>query len=219
MVVMVVTVVVGRVLRAGARGWGSRRVEAVAEDILELGGGDVGAVLGRDGGPEGGAAGLVDGAEPLRVDGGRVDDAVGGVDAQAAEGLGRALRRVRPRFGQQDLLVRAGGRRVRRAEALGRGHVAVLARGAALRRRLGDGAVVVLDAEVVVGRVRRGPHRAGRGGRADGAVAFAAVARVRELVVVETAGELRLLQVRGDVLVGHLLHPGLEEICFLQRRC
>ncbi len=37
-----------------------------------------------------------------------------------------------------------------------------------------------------------------------------------ELVVVEAARELRLLQVGGDMLVWHLLHARLEEISFLQ---
>ena len=36
-----------------------------------------------------------------------------------------------------------------------------------------------------------------------------------ELVVVEAAGELRLLQVRGNVLVGHFLESSLEQIDFL----
>lgn len=48
----------------------------------------------------------------------------------------------------------------------------------------------------VAGRRRRRRH--GRG-------ALAAVAAVAELVVVQAAGELCLLEVRGDVLVGHLL--------------
>jgi hypothetical protein len=41
------------------------------------------------------------------------------------------------------------------------------------------------------------------------------MASVGELVVVETAGQLGLLEVCSDVLVGHLLHAGLEEIVFL----
>lgn len=39
---------------------------------------------------------------------------------------------------------------------------------------------------------------------------------MRELVVVQAAGELGLLEVRGDVLIGHLLEARLEEIDFLQ---
>ena len=38
-----------------------------------------------------------------------------------------------------------------------------------------------------------------------------------KLMVVQTAGKLCLLQVRGDVLVGHFLKPSLEEIYFLGR--
>lgn len=36
-----------------------------------------------------------------------------------------------------------------------------------------------------------------------------------ELVVVQPAGELRLLEVGGNVLVRHLLHAGLEKVGFL----
>ena len=53
------------------------------------------------------------------------------------------------------------------------------------------------------------------GTRRHGGGALAAVAAVAELVVVKTACKLRLLQVGGDVLVGHLLHACLEEISFL----
>lgn len=58
----------------------------------------------------------------------------------------------------------------------------------------------------VAGRGRAGGHR----GRP-----LAAVAAVAQLVVVQAARELRLLQVGGDVLVGHLLQAGLEQVDFL----
>lgn len=38
---------------------------------------------------------------------------------------------------------------------------------------------------------------------------------MRKLVVVQAAGELGLLEVRGDVFVGHLLETCLEEVDFL----
>lgn len=42
------------------------------------------------------------------------------------------------------------------------------------------------------------------------------MASVRQLVEVEAAGKLRLLEVSSNVLVGHLLHAGLEEVVFLE---
>ena len=41
------------------------------------------------------------------------------------------------------------------------------------------------------------------------------MATVRQLVVVQAAGKLGFLEMRGNVLVGHLLHAGLEEIVLL----
>jgi hypothetical protein len=46
-------------------------------------------------------------------------------------------------------------------------------------------------------------------------VALAAAAAVGDLVVVEAAGQLRLVQMGGDVLVGHLLEASLKKVCFL----
>ena len=54
---------------------------------------------------------------------------------------------------------------------------------------------------------------AGAGG--DGATTLAAVAPMRQLVVVKTASQLSLFQVSGNVFVWHLLEAGLEEINFL----
>lgn len=42
------------------------------------------------------------------------------------------------------------------------------------------------------------------------------MAPVRQLMVVQTAGKLSLLQVCGNVLVRHLLHAGLQEVVFLE---
>lgn len=39
---------------------------------------------------------------------------------------------------------------------------------------------------------------------------------MRELVVVQAAGELGLLEVRSDVLIRHLLEACLEQVDFLQ---
>lgn len=36
-----------------------------------------------------------------------------------------------------------------------------------------------------------------------------------DLMVVQTAGQLCFVEVGSDMLVGHLLLTGLEEVCFL----
>lgn len=60
--------------------------------------------------------------------------------------------------------------------------------------------------------------RAGTG-RGDGACSLAAVASMRELMVMKTASQLSLFQVSGNVLVGHLLETSLKKIDFLQKSC
>lgn len=60
------------------------------------------------------------------------------------------------------------------------------------------------------GRVTRRGGRGRHGGRA-----LAPIAAMAELVVVQAASELGLLEVGGNVLVGHLLKSGLEQIDFL----
>jgi hypothetical protein len=60
------------------------------------------------------------------------------------------------------------------------------------------------------GRVRNSSNTGG-----DRSTTLAAVATMRQLVVVETAGQLSLFQVSGNVFVWHLLEAGLEEINFL----
>lgn len=60
------------------------------------------------------------------------------------------------------------------------------------------------------GRVTRGGGRGRHRGRA-----LAPVAAMAELVVVQAASELRLLEVGSNVLVRHLLKSGLEQVHFL----
>lgn len=56
---------------------------------------------------------------------------------------------------------------------------------------------------------------AARSGRGHGGGSLAAMAAVGQLVEVQAAGKLRLLEVGSDVLVRHLLHAGLEEVVLL----
>ena len=69
----------------------------------------------------------------------------------------------------------------------------------------------------VAGRGGRdgGARRDGRRTRLAAGRGVASVRPVRELVVVQAARELRLLEVGGDVLVGHLLETGLEKVDLL----
>lgn len=46
--------------------------------------------------------------------------------------------------------------------------------------------------------------------RGDGVGSLAAVAPMGQLMVVKAAGQLSLLQVSGNMLVGHLLETGLK---------
>jgi hypothetical protein len=55
---------------------------------------------------------------------------------------------------------------------------------------------------------------AGAGG--DGATTLAAVAPMRKLVVVQTASQLSLFQVSGNMFIRHFLEAGLEKVNFLQ---
>ena len=57
---------------------------------------------------------------------------------------------------------------------------------------------------------------ASRGPRGHRSGALSSVASVTELVVVQATGKLRLLQMCCNVLVGHLLETGLEEVGFLR---
>ena len=49
-----------------------------------------------------------------------------------------------------------------------------------------------------------------------GAAVAAALAAERQLVVVQSASKLGLLQLRGDVLVWHFVFSGLDEKRFLR---
>jgi hypothetical protein len=195
------------VLQHGAvgRGLGGRGADGVcagAPDLLELAGGHVGAIVGCNRRPELLAAGLVDGAETLRVDGlGAVVDI--GVDAQAVVRLRRALRGQGAGLGEQDLVLAATGRGCSRDRA----HVVatVEVHGGAVARRLR--VAVVVDGGLA-NRAERGCRRHRRG-------AAATVAAVGQLVEVQTAGKLSLLEVQGNVLVGHLLHAGLKQVVLL----
>ena len=57
------------------------------------------------------------------------------------------------------------------------------------------------------GASTRGRHRVGP---------LAAVAAMRELVVVKATCQFSLFQVVGNVLIGHFLEPSLEEVDFLE---
>jgi len=61
------------------------------------------------------------------------------------------------------------------------------------------------------GRMRNSSNTGG-----DRSTTLAAVATMRKLVVVETAGQLSLFQVSGNMFVWHLLEAGLEKVNFLQ---
>lgn len=56
-------------------------------------------------------------------------------------------------------------------------------------------------------------HRPGTG--CNGSCTLAAVAPMRQLVVVKTTSQLSLFQVSSNVFVGHLLEASLEKINFL----
>jgi hypothetical protein len=71
----------------------------------------------------------------------------------------------------------------------------------------------VVHSHGICGRLAGGAARSGRGHRGG---ALAAVAAVGQLVEVEAASKLRLLEVSSNVLVGHLLHAGLEEVVLLK---
>jgi hypothetical protein len=95
---------------------------------------------------------------------------------------------------------------------------------------LGSGDGVRRSVAAGASRGRHGPgnvvpagagHRDGHDGRDVGAGrarggALATVAAVGELVVVETASQLGLLEVSSNVLVRHLLHASLEQVHFLK---
>jgi hypothetical protein len=77
---------------------------AMAPNVLELSGRNIGTVVGGNGGPELVAAGLVDVTKAVGVDDlGLMSDL--GVDAQSVERLWRAMWGQRARLGQKDLVL------------------------------------------------------------------------------------------------------------------
>jgi hypothetical protein len=58
-------------------------------------------------------------------------------------------------------------------------------------------------------------HHRASAGRGDRVGTLAAVASVRQLVVVKAASQLSLFQMSGNVLIGHLLETSLEKVNFL----
>lgn len=65
------------------------------------------------------------------------------------------------------------------------------------------------------GRHDRGLSSGARARRRDRVRSLAAVAAMRELVVMEATCQLSLLQVVGNVLVGHFLETGLKKVDLL----
>lgn len=192
------------------RGIGCRRangVGAAAPDLLELGRGDIRTVVSSNSGPELLAASLVDGAKAIGIDNLWLVSNLG-VNAETIVWLRRTTGGKSARLGEENLVLRAAGRVGYRASTDMR--AARVAHRRAVTRRLRVG---ILFGDHAIGS--RSSGRAARGGRGDRVVALAAVATVRELVVVEAAGELSLLEVCCNVLVRHLLHTGLEEVVFL----
>lgn len=111
---------------------------------------------------------------------------------------GEARRVVRPYSGGVHDARQLNGGRVT-GEGAGRRHAAA----GSLMNGTRDGGV----------HERRVAGRGGAGGH--GGRALATVAAMAELVIVQAAGELCLLQVGGDMLVRHLLQPCLEQVDFL----
>jgi hypothetical protein len=196
-------------IRRGVGGRGTDSAGAVAPNLLKLARGNVGAVVGSNGGPELVAARLVDGAEAVRVDNlGLVRDF--GVDAKSVKRLRGSLGSKSARLGQEDLVLGARGR-----GADGRGPdvgTTVVAHGRAVTGRLR--VRIVVHGHAVCLGLAGGATGSGRG---HGRGSLAAVATVRELVKVQPTGKLCLLEVCSDMLVRHLLHAGLEEVVLLER--
>lgn len=223
-----------RALAGRDRAAGGLAARVGAPRLLESSRGGTGAVLGGHGGPEGRAVTGVDGLETAQVDVAGVvvlvltvaQRRVGGVEAQGLllleDGRGRGgsssrlgTGRGQRREGDSPRLLDRGEAAARGLDGRGAGQdggqVDVVGGGEALEAVLG-GAGSAGDGAL---RGRRGkgvdvvvPGQAAGHGRA-GEVALAAVAV--DLVVVQAAGQVRLVEVGGNVLVGHLLLPLLDE--------
>lgn len=211
----------GRVVRVGGNAavgagvrsrWSSADGGTISPNLLELGGCHVGAILSSDRGPKGSTTSFVDGSKTVRIDRvhSRVKNALVGVDTETRR-FGRGTRGQLTGLGEQDLVLGPVWRGV--DGAILRGSLTSVVDRRALARDA-HGILVVLDIAVL----RHGGVTVGarRGVRGDGGSPLAAVASVRELVIVETASKLRLLEVGSDMLVGHLLHSSLEEVVLLQ---
>jgi hypothetical protein len=133
-----------------------------------------------------------------------------GVDAKSVERLRGSLGSKSARLGQEDLVLSTRGR-----SADGRGPdvgAAVVAHGRAVTGRLR--VRIVVHGHAVGLGLAGGAAGSGRG---HGRGSLAAVATVRELVKVQAASKLGLLEMGSDMLVRHLLHAGLKEIILLNR--
>jgi hypothetical protein len=194
-------------IRRGIRRRRTNSIGAVAPDLLELGRRDVGTVVGSNSSPELLAASLVDGAKAVSINNLWLVSNLG-VNTETIERLRRAARGKSARLGEEDLVLRTAGRVGYRASTDMR--AARVAHGGAVTRRLRVD--ILLGDHAIGGRSAGGAARSGGGYRA---VALAAVAAVGELVVVQAAGKLSLLEVCSNMLVRHLLHAGLEEVVFL----
>jgi hypothetical protein len=194
-------------IRGSIRGGRANSIGAIAPDLLKLSRRNIGTVVSSNRSPELLAASFVDGTKTVGVDNlGLVSDL--SVDAETVVWFRRATRGKSARLGEKDLVLRTAGRVWYRASTdMGAARVA---HGGAVARRLRVG--VLLGNHAIGGR---GAGGAARGGRGHGVVALAAVAAVRELVVVQAAGKLSLLEVGSNVLVWHLLHAGLKKVVFL----
>jgi hypothetical protein len=192
------------------RGIRSRRADSVgtiAPDLLELGGGDIGTIVGSNGSPELLTASFVNGAEAVSVDNLGLMSHFG-VDAKTIEGLRRSTRSKSAGLGEENLVLGAAWRGSH-GVGVSMGTTSVAHR-RAMARRLGVG--ILVDGHGVDWSSAR---RAARGVGGDRAVALAAMATVRELVVVQAACKLGLLEVSCNMLVGHLLHASLKKVGFL----
>jgi hypothetical protein len=163
-------------IRRGVGGRGTDSAGAVAPNLLKLSRGNIGAVVGGNGGPELVAARLVDGAEAVRVDNlGLVR--YFGVDAKSVERLRGSLGSKSARLGQEDLVLGT-----RRGSADGRGPnvgATVIAHGRAVTGRLR--VRIVVHGHAVGLGLAGGAAGGCRGHRGS---SLATVATMRELVKV-----------------------------------
>lgn len=188
-------------VRGGIRCWRSDAIGTCAPNLLKLSRRNVGSVIGSNSGPELLATRLVDCAKTVGVDSLGLGDHLG-VDSESVVRLRRFPGSHGTGLREQDFVLAAVGRGAD-------GHGPHMGAASIAHRRSMAGGLrvgVVLHGHAVVGLT----SGAARSHRRDGRGALAAVAAVRELVEMQAAGQLSLLQVGSNVLVGHLLHTGLE---------